>query len=241
MGDPFVEVALLHQRVPEGVVHKPVQLGDTQCMRAERRGIRPIPQLGTGGRGKERQYHDRAASPQECRRPPSSQEIGRTPDQRDEEPDRRKVGEAIGHRLVARLDETAHREERGDEPEPPDQHVGEPVAGNDGDRGDPAEKERAAEDVCHGRHDGQGIEHREPARPEGLSEIARIRDDGVRETGRRREIVHGREGRAADEQSDSGRQRGHTQHGELLGEERLQPGSVEPAQRPVVEQEEKEG
>ena len=60
MGDPFVEVALLHQRVPEGVVRKPVQLGHTQCMRAERRGIRPIPQLGTGGRGAEEGEQRRA-------------------------------------------------------------------------------------------------------------------------------------------------------------------------------------
>ena len=58
-----------------------------------------------------------------CRRGPASGQRVEAPDRRNGEPDERHVREAVGHRLVARLDDADHRHQRADEPEPADDEI----------------------------------------------------------------------------------------------------------------------
>ena len=59
--------------------------------------------------------------------PPTSQEIGRPPDGRDEQADVRDIRVTVSHSLRTDLDQPDHRNERPEEPEPADGEVGPPL------------------------------------------------------------------------------------------------------------------
>ena len=108
------------------------------------------------------------------------QHVGGAPGQGDQEADQREVREPIGHRLAADLHQADHRQQRDQVPEPADHQVRPP----------PARRDR---DTRHGNeyHGGQqgrplrdrpeGIEGREPGRPEHHLDVAHRRDRSIRE------------------------------------------------------------
>ena len=161
--------------------------------------------------------------------------LRRGPRDHDEHADLRQVGEAIGHGLLAHLDEPDDGQERDEVPEPPHEQPGVPPALADGERRDDEEHDAGGRDL-RDRQRPVRIEHREPRRPERLLQVDPVGDDRLGHSRRQRQGLERGHGARAALGHDRERARGRREQDErqLLPHERDAP---RPAERPDVEEE----
>ena len=147
--------------------------------REEHAAVGPVSDIVRGDQ-RAREQQDAGRADREPRMRRSWMHLARAPRDHHAQADHRQVHVAVGHRLVADLDEPDDRHEHADEPEPADCEVRLACATCRTDRrGDDEQQRRRADDGRHRPGLEQRIERREIARPEEFAEVAGVGDERV--------------------------------------------------------------
>ena len=212
------------------------------------RGVRPEAPIvppdvrlppGEDAEREQQARRDERAGAVYARRPPPPC-IGQRPRHRDEEPDVRDVGIAVRHALAAVVEEPEHRQQRAEVPEPADGRVRYAAGTGEDERGHTDDQRGRRRDAGDGERRPLEPRMRVPGgevhRPQRQPHVSHRRDDRVREPHRGRDRIRHR-GAAhvgdRDDRDDHHCDR-HDDQGNLLGH----GAPREPAERPVVQQQE---
>ena len=129
--DRFVDPSLSEQLPAEVVVGEPVAARDPHRMGEQLLRVLPVRDLAPACEAERGHDHECARAQSGSAHLQAAGEIVQAPDYGHEQPDERKVGKAIRHRLLPRLHDPDDGKERRHEPEPADPQVGAPPSGGE--------------------------------------------------------------------------------------------------------------
>jgi hypothetical protein len=231
----------------QGVVRLRVGPRVGKRVREERARISPRLHVGVRDEGARTEYHGGDRAEQRASRGHAREQgRGREAD-REEEPDERQVGVAIRQRLVPDLDQAQRGYQRPQEEEPADGEPGHAAAREEREPSYDEEERRRAGHPEERPASRVRIEDGEVRGPEGLSQVARVGDRGVREPRVQGKLPERprRPARALRQRRDRGGRCAEHEVGDFLGQQHARPpqptAQLGAPERPVVEQQHHEG